>query len=181
MDQSGLRFLNRLLGDSLGLSPAGEPEYKWFHAKDLLSEIVENGRIAVLPQVPESLKGDGPSMTAPAHRYVLAKWLPPQTTKEQWIAMFGDEIPYPRGGAYQATDIILHVGVEPTESLTNEVIGKVKAFRALSSQGIKDAMDAGRELSRKGTDAEISDRIADRLPHPGHVVGAKDNISFGGI
>lgn len=179
MDKSRLAQLNRSLGTALGMTPSGEPEYKWFHAKDLRSEIVEAGKIISLPQIPESLRGDGPSMTAPAHRYALAKWMPPQMPKEQWDAMFGGEIPYPRGGSYQATDIILHIGVEPTERLTDEVIGKVKAFRQLSAGDIKSAMDEGRAQTRRTTDAEISDRIADRIPYPGHVPGKKDNVSYG--
>lgn len=181
MDQSGLRSLNRLLGYSLGLNPNGEPEYKWLHAKDLTFDLVIDGHTVALPQVPESLKGDGPSSTTPAHRYVLAKWTPTLESEDQWHRRFKGEMPYPRGGSYQVTDIILHVGVEPTEWLTNDVIGKVKALRELSVRGISEAMEAGRARTRKETDTFVSDAIDDRLPIPGHIPGKKDHVSFGGI
>lgn len=181
MDQSRLRLLNRALGDALGLNPHGEPEYKWFHAKDLTFDTLIGGRIASLPQVPESLKGDGPSHTASANRYVLAKWLPPYETKEQWDARTGGELPYPRGGSYNVTDIILRVGVEPTEQLTSDVIGKVRALRNLSFSGINSAIADGRAATRKEKDTFISDAIDDRIPIPGHIPGAKDHVSFGGI
>ncbi len=181
MDQSRLRTLNRSLGDALGLSPHGEPEYKWFHAKDLTWDVLVDGNIVKLPQVPESLKDDGPSNTAPANRWVLAHWLPPQETKEQWEARFKGEIPYPRGGSYSVTDVILHRGVEPTEQLTSDVIGKVRALRNLSFAGIQSAIAEGREATRKEKDSYVSDAIDDRLPIPGHIPGQKDHVSFGGI
>ena len=170
-----LKYLNQKLRDALGVSESGDPLYQWKHSRDLTVRMLEKGGYDDVPQ----LEDDGGVHFA--NKWAIAKWMPPMHTREQYRAAFGDSMPYPRNGRYTVTDTILPTGIEPTERVTDNVIGAEKFRRHLNEM---QQMQHFEERRRK-SDAEKSRISADilddaQLPF-GHVPGAKDHVSFGGL
>jgi hypothetical protein len=177
-----IAYLNQKLRDALGNAPSGDPKFKWIHAKDLtIRQRDTDGTWVDFPQLSETSTGDGNNPCAAAPRWVLATWMPPQHTLEQYRAMFGGSMPYPRNGRYVVTDIVLVRGAVPTEAVTDNVIGKEKARRRLVESQRREAISAGRDRVHMEGKRKAQDIISACFPAFKHAPGKKDHVSFGGI
>lgn len=178
MDKAYLESLNRKLRDALGVAPSGDALYRWSHARDLTYRRQSLTGYVDSPQLDEPSMGEGSNMDAPANRWALASWQPPQHTLAEYRMLFGDSMAYPRNGRYVVTDVILHRGVEPTEALTDHVIGKEKARRqSISPDFIQQAREKRRAEARSRNEAIL----LDARPAFEHAPGKKDGVSFGGV
>lgn len=165
-----LNTLNKQLEHALGTNPHGEPLYRWRHTSEIFILLNTRGAVENIRKMDED-------------RWVIEMWMPPRMSARDWENQFGHIAPYPRRGEYEITDIILGDGIEPTERVTQAVVGKVKAWRNATEEQIRDlrleraayAASHGSKLS-----AEI---YRNQLPAFGNVFpGCRGNhVSFGGI
>jgi hypothetical protein len=171
-----IKFLNRKLKDALGVSPAGDALFCWRHTGDLTVRQLEKDGYMDVPQI-----SDEADPMKPANRWAVAVWLPPMHTREQYRAAFGNSMPYPRNGRYTVTDIVLRVGQEPTEWMTDEVIGaeKLRRYRtAVEQQRLFEDRRAKADADKRRVSSDIL--MDAQLPFK-HVPGTKDNVSIGGL
>lgn len=181
MDKDILKRLNRVLDDNLGRNPYGEPRYKWAHTRELMYPLARpderrtNGGLYVT--------GEHYEMTRQIEedRWVVAVW-EPSPDEETWAAAFKGEVPWPRRGMYYVSDIMLRPGIEPNDQVTNDVLGKVKAKRALTFRDFLDHAEAKAEHMNKETERIQSDYIDDVVTAFGNIPGKRGgSVSFGGV
>lgn len=165
-----LKKLNDLLAFALGNNPKGEPLYKWAHSRDLFALLPgRDGKIRPMRKIDED-------------RWVITMWIPPLVTAEQWEEAFKGAAPYPRGGEYEVTDLLLHPGVEPTESVTQTVIGKIKAWRYATRHEIRQQRDDRAAYCQKSASDHATDIYRNQLPAFDGIPGKRGyNVSFGGV
>lgn len=131
MTHSTLAYLNRLLVDYLGKTPAGGPLFKWFHSRD--PEMFIHVRLGSagasyerMPMIWED-------------RWVMGAWQAPEP-KDVWDAKYRGELPYPRRGYYVPcsipSELLLQQGVEPNERITMYAIEARRDQLALRGDGI---------------------------------------------
>lgn len=181
MQTNELARLNRILGDSLGRNPQGDPIYKWIWSRDLTfpmrsgTKTTTQGGLVIFdhdytmePQVSDEC-------------WLLAKWCAPCSPSE-WLGTFGGEVGFPSNGLYYTTDVMLKAGVEPNEAVTYDCIGKVKHLRNLTVSQILEAQKDKMSRSEKRSDDRVADFIADKATAFGNVPGKRGGAtSFGGV
>ncbi len=171
-----IKLLNQKLRDTLGVSESGDAMFAWFHASNLTVRVLERGGYSDMPQL-----DNGEDAMKPANKWVIARWMPPSHTREQYRAAFGDSMPYPRNGRYTVTNIAMPEGVEPTERITDQAIAVEKIRRHFTEMQQMRAFEEGRNRAaaeKRRISADIMDDA--KLPF-NHVPGAKDHVSIGGI
>jgi len=181
MQTTELARLNRILGDSLGRNPQGEPIYMWIWSRDLKfpirssNDMVErNGLIVFEPQYTWE-----PQVTGDC--WLLAKWLLPGEP-DVWLAAFGTEVPFPQHGLFYVTDVMLRPGIEPNEAVTYDTIGKVQHLRSLTVSQVLETQQIKMDRNEQRSDDRVADWIADKAVAFGNVPGKRGGqVSFGGI
>ena len=170
MTTDRIAYLNRLLRDYLGDTPAGGPLYKWIHSRDRelfchigrLNSTSTKASYEFIPQVWEK-------------RWVLAKWMAPPH-EQLWEMQFQGQVGYPRGGYYAAAstpaDRALESGAEPTERMTQYVIHLRKQQIALG-EGVLRSFEEQRQKRAKRTGDHLDDYLTDKWSNfAPHVHGA---------
>jgi hypothetical protein len=165
-----LKKLNDQLKFALGNNPKDEPLYRWTHTRDIFTMLPgRDGEIRPMRKIDED-------------KWVIEMWTPPQLTVEQWEEAFKGVVPYPRGGEYEVTDIILHPGVEPSEGVTQTVIGTIKAWRHATRSEVKQLVDDRTTYCKKSASDHATDIYRNQLPAFDGIPGKRGyNVSYGGI
>lgn len=182
MTKLELARLNRILGDSLGRNPQGDPIYKWIWSRELTfplrskeKTVERNGIIVFEPSYEWEPQVAGDC-------WLLAKWLMPEGSYDSWLTSFGSEVPFPAHGLYYVTDVMLKPGLEPNEAITYDCIGKVKHLRGLTLSEVVDAQQAKMDRNDKASETRLEDFIADKATAFGNVPGKRGGVvSFGGV
>lgn len=167
MDTQTLTRLNRRLGDARGRNPRNEPVYRWVHSSELFYPDREGSAYVQRRQIEED-------------RWLVAMWQPP-LPESQWKAQFPD-IGYPAQGIYYATDQILLEGIEPNDTITEDVAGRIKAIGCMTFADCLRDIERQREARDATQKRIISDFVDDACCAFDHVPGRRgDHVSFGGI
>lgn len=170
MTAQDLTRYNRRLGDARGRNPHGDPVYRWHHSKDLaLRYPVRNGDGSYenLRQIDED-------------RWLIAMWYPP-CDEDDWKRQFPD-LGYPAEGMYYATDVMLLPGIEPNDTITEDVIGKLKTREGWTFRDHLDEIEGRRTKREKALAAKRSDIIDDAATAFGNIPGCRGGtVSFGGF
>jgi len=171
-----IKSLNQKLKDALGVAPNGDPMFAWKHASELaIRQLWKDGYQNTYEM------HDGTTMRRPANQWAVAAWQEPPYTLSQHRAVFGDTMPYSRRGRYCPSDVRMPIGVEPTERYTDLVIDAVKRRRYMSELEKQRHFMELDEKSEAETHRVCQDIIQDSMLPFGHVPGAKDHVSIGGI
>lgn len=134
MFQEILKSLNKLLSDIGGLTPSGQPRYKWIHSSDLVIPIPDPNAELNAGWRPSSYSGlwvrdhpwkwlnYGESYT---NQWVICRW--DAFSPQQWVDIAGNMEGYPRNGLYSPGEFCTAPGALPTFSDTEKFVQAVKA------------------------------------------------------
>lgn len=169
MNQHDLTRFNRRLADARGRNPFSEPVYRWFHSGDptLRYPVRTAEGYEQLRQIDED-------------RWLIGMWYPPEEEGE-WRRMFPD-LGYPRQGMYYATDVMLLAGIEPNDTITDDVIGKLKGREGWTFRDFIDEIQGRRAKRERSLENRRNDIIDNAATAFGNLPGARGGaVSFGGV
>lgn len=181
--------MNNRLGNALGRNPHGEPLYKWIWVNDwehFMRDISgfkptaqPSGLIVMEPQyvkrrmIPD-LDGDNKHLK---DRWHIGHWHD-CGDEATWRSLFGTAALWSRFGVYTQTDIWSPQGQLPTETITDDLILRVKQFRSLTAADIRNGFAEKDAKFEAANDQARRDMIADAMTAYGNVPGTKGSTSF---
>jgi hypothetical protein len=161
---------NRRIGDTRGRNPHNQPVYRWMHSTDLELRYPARDGIGSVEWL-RQLDDD---------RWAIAMWYPPEP-EGRWRQMFPN-LAYPHQGMYYVTDVILAAGVEPNDTITEDVIGKLKKREGKTFRDDLNEIDGRRAIHERSVLARQSDIIDNAATAFGNIPGCRGGtVSFGGF
>lgn len=182
MTKSQLSHLNNRLARDLGRSPTGLPLLKWAFSEDLTHpmrvpgfDMVDSpGGIAVA-QPRYEVRKMNPFFD---HQWVVCRWEAP-IPEDEWLAVFGTQMVWPRAGEYYPTNVALPRGAEPNITWTERVIEAERERRGKTFRDHEAEIDQGLALQERRTRGRISDIVSDAMTAFGNVPGTRSGgVSF---
>jgi hypothetical protein len=170
-----VKELNKRFGNYFGFK-YGRPQFAWMNSEDLKvpvppGEYTTAAGVIYMTDKPEMARQiEGPP------RWLLVKLVEPVSERE-WSAQYG-RIPYPGRGYYVATDMILKVGAEPSDSLTDEMVGLIKTALSKTPQQHLEAAQKLYDDKQAESQRITNDTIEDAIPAFGNLPGRKEHVSF---
>lgn len=167
------------MGDELGLTPYGEPRYKWVQAGDLTFPVKAKDKWVVrnglhVPEAQFEMRPQCPHLDR--RQWVLAMWLVPPSLF-QWKMQFGTEAGYQERGYFMATDCIRAVGKKPTENVTRGAIGAIKQVREMNLADFEAHHEAKAAKNEKDTASLYDDWLKDKMTAFGEVPGSRGGLT----
>jgi hypothetical protein len=144
--------MNRQLADAFGRNLHGEGRYKWAIANTVMFPFKTSNDSLKFTEVPQVEK----------KAWSIAAWEDPPTPAA-WRSMFGSEVPYPSNGMYFVSDVILGEGIDPTEEMTQAVIGalKYKGAKVRTMREAYDRIEAKMEAHERAVNSRQESFLAD--------------------
>ena len=176
-----LARLNRILGDALGLIPAGYAEsgqsrYQWKRSEALMF-LYRTGTRRVEKESPEGLAVilDEPQFVydkqTEAEGWVIAQWNAPPLPLE-WEMQYGAKTGYPKDG-YWFTVLAIRPDAEPSEEFCHLCADQMRWQADLGFEKIVEMMRVRREKRDAHQDSEIRALYDSVLPTVPHVPGKR--------
>jgi len=184
-----LSKLNKMFGDALGRAPVeygDQPNYKWSQGKDLTfpmrvdRDFTKSNSGLWLPhnkyKVFSQLRDEEDQ-----RRWMVALWKEPPSYDE-WVRLYSTEIPYPTKGIYYVTSEMLRPGIEPTDEITQYLIGKIINHKGLTTTNFKNEMEEEQNCAERRKDELMDNILSDILPSHDAIPGKRGGcVTYGGI
>lgn len=185
-----IQRMNKRLGDALGMNPHGEPAYKWIWVNTWMHfmqdqngyepKATETGLIVMAPKyIPRRMVPGLDDPNSPHRdRWHVGHWHD-SGDEYAWRQMFGSAALWSRFGHYSMTDIWSQQGQAPNQQTTDDLIVRVKQFRAMT------VADARKKFAEEATKQEYDkdnlrlDIIGDAMTAFGNDPGKRSgSVSF---
>lgn len=115
-------------------------------------------------------------------QWLICRLLPPEMEESEWLRVIGTAIPYPRNGTWApCNQFMLDRGDEPTEELTWEVIGLIRAQRRAHQRSEDNELEYAMARAEEKKKEDIYFDIKDSAPAFNGIPGQKEHWSAGGI
>lgn len=181
---------NRRLALALGMNPHDEPLYKWIWANTWLHlmrdisghepKAQESGLIVMCPiyiartMIPNISDPKSPHRD----RWAIGHW---HTCGPEafWRVNFGSDVMWSNKGFYTPTDIFSQQGQTPDSKVTDDLIVRVKQFRAMTLADTREHFAAQATQIEKDKSNLRKDMIGDALTAFGNIPGSRSgSVSF---
>ena len=176
MNTSTLTHLNRRLERDLGRNPYGGAKLRWAFSETLMSpmrvpgyDYKTNAAGLTVAHPKYEMRKMNPAFV---DQWVVCRWEPP-IPEAEWRDAFGYQMEWPKHGDYYPTNVALPAGVEPTLTLTEQVI---QAERERENKTLADhqaSIQRSLDLSDHYQAGKRADIIDDALPAFGKVPGTR--------